>query len=282
MWRLFWHVSQIHIFKKCFLLLAHNELIFTIFWKVYKFKKEYLLHPQLQLKYSNINPNPKWLSVWISWRVRRQRSRSVPLPPLPRRSEGPIFWQQHCPASVPVGRGWHSAGSQRKHRVTGCRHIINTVGSILENEDSEPSKRMKEKKPKNCTRCRLLLGLPLIFWNKRSLSCTGKTRQPLSYCFTPSSFRSIGGMKNGSSGQNNHAGIDQCLLFLLFVCCCQKKQNCDQNRTPVGRKTGERSALWKYFFKYFSVVFLFEDISELIESRFILLFLTLTHFGRAA
>lgn len=46
------------------------------------------------------------------------------------------------------------------------------------------------------------------------------------------------GMKIASSGQNNHAGIDQCLLFLLFVCCCQKKQNCDQN--PDARGEGRR------------------------------------------
>lgn len=117
-------------------------------------------------------------------------------------------------------------------------------------------KGWREKKNKHCTRCRRLLGLSFSFWNKRSLSCTGKTLQPLSHCFTPSSFRSSGGMKNGSSGQNNHAGIGQCLLFLLFVRCCQKKQNWDQNQTPAGRKTGESSALWKYFIKYFSIFIL--------------------------
>lgn len=82
-----------------------------------------------------------------------------------------------------------------------------------------------------------------------------KDTSALKLHFTPSSFRSSGGMKNGSSGQNNHAGIDQRLLFLLFVCCCQKKQNCDQNQTPAERKTEETSALWKYFIKYFRVVF---------------------------
>lgn len=106
---------------------------------------------------------------------------------------------------------------------------------VEKNEVSGHRKRMKSKTSSG-TRCGLLLGLSSSFWNKRSLSCTGKTLQAVSHCFTASCFCSNWGMKNCFSGQNHRAVFDQCLLFVLFFCRCQRRQKCDKNWSHAERK----------------------------------------------
>lgn len=64
--------------------------------------------------------------LWICW----QQRRSVPLHPLPLRSEEQIFWQPRCPASGPSNMGWHSARRQKKSHYACCKQKGSTSHSI--------------------------------------------------------------------------------------------------------------------------------------------------------
>ncbi len=129
--------------------------------------------------------------LWVCW----QQRRSLPLPPLPQRTEEQIFWRPRCPASGPLNMGWHSAGRQIKEQIKDRLNLdknfliqseIHIEKRSLHISSSEfkstllplgvnlrgfdvVSEIILQRKEENQQTLFLLFGPPFSFWYKSSL-----------------------------------------------------------------------------------------------------------------